>query len=170
MGQTCLSLNLFLVVYIEEDSPSAFSFSRSRKINLHLIEDPVGKNKLNKRMVMLFYLITAGKEGPQQTSIYNFIKLSFREGFSSDVIGILNNAIQKKTWENQIQTVSKNAPQIKLRTGIVGIERSLQEKQKATDESISVAFQDLNKLMGMAKEMVTLSKMISTKIKVRIVT
>jgi len=58
------------------------------------------------------------------------------------------------------------APNTKLRTGIVGIERGIQEKHKATDESISRAFQDLNKLMGMAKDMVSLSKNISQKIRV----
>lgn len=56
-------------------------------------------------------------------------------------------------------------PPIKTRTGIVGIERGIQEKQRATDASISQAFQDLNKLMGMAKEMVHISRCISTKIK-----
>ncbi|RZC33515.1 vacuolar protein-sorting-associated protein 36 [Asbolus verrucosus] len=151
-GQTCLALNLSLVVYIEEESPSAFSFSRSRKIILYLSEptdfDP---------------------NGPQQTSIYNFIKLSFREGFNSDVTAILNDCIQRKQWETQVNAAVA-APKvtqshIKLRTGIVGIERSLQEKQKAADESISVAFQDLSKLMTMAKEMVQLSNTISTKIK-----
>jgi ESCRT-II complex subunit VPS36 len=55
---------------------------------------------------------------------------------------------------------------MKLRTGIVGIERGIQEKQKATDESISRAFQDLSKLMDMAKDMVHLSKSISQKIRV----
>ena len=58
------------------------------------------------------------------------------------------------------------APNTKLRTGIVGIERGIQEKQKATDESISKAFQDLSKLMDMAKDMVNLSKNISQKIRV----
>jgi len=58
------------------------------------------------------------------------------------------------------------APNMKLRTGIVGIERGIQEKQKATDESISKAFQDLSKLMDMAKDMVNLSKNISQKIRV----
>lgn len=57
-------------------------------------------------------------------------------------------------------------PNVKLRTGIVGIERGIQEKQKATDESISRAFQDLSKLMDMAKDMVHLSKNISQKIRV----
>lgn len=48
----------------------------------------------------------------------------------------------------------------------MGIERSIQEKQKATDQSISAAFQDLSKLMSMAKDMVHISKSISEKIRV----
>lgn len=55
---------------------------------------------------------------------------------------------------------------IKLRTGIVGIERGIQEKQKATDDNISVSFQDLSKLMAMANDMVHISKSISAKIRV----
>lgn len=58
-----------------------------------------------------------------------------------------------------------NVPRIKPRTGIIGIERSILEKQKATNESISTAFQDLNKLMIKAKDMVNLSKNISNKLK-----
>ncbi|XP_023011934.2 vacuolar protein sorting 36 [Leptinotarsa decemlineata] len=150
-GQTCLSLNLSLVVFVEEESPSSFSFSRSRKIILHLSE------------------VNDSSNGPQLTSIYNFIKLSFREGYSNNVLGILNDLLQKKLWEPELpDAVLQNKPQIptiKPRLGIVGIERSILEKQKATDESISKAFQDLDKLMTMAKDMVRLSKMISTKIK-----
>lgn len=85
----------------------------------------------------------------------------------------LNHVLQQKAWEQPIprketgsSSTNKTVPAIKLRTGIVGIERTLQEKQKAADESISVAFQDLSKLMAMAKEMVKLSQTISTKIKV----
>lgn len=108
---------------------------------------------------------------PQPTSIYNFVKLSFRGGFTNDVPSILCDLLQKKSWEVAksnivLNTAKPQLPQIKLRSGIVGIERSLQEKQKATDESINVAFQDLDKLMTMAKDMVRLSRTISTKIKV----
>lgn len=35
----------------------------------------------------------------------------------------------------------------KVRAGIVGIERNLQQKHQATDKSISQAFEDLSKLM-----------------------
>lgn len=154
-GQTCLGLVNELIVYIEEESPNAFSFRRSRKVLLHLAEHT-----------------NSDEDRPIPYSMYNFVKLSFKEGYSSDVIGTLNRCLQMRYWEThippQIQDVSSSTqlPQIKLRTGIIGIERSLQEKQKATDESLTAAFQDLNKLMTMAKDMVRLSQVISTKIKV----
>lgn len=56
-----------------------------------------------------------------------------------------------------------------MRLGIVGIERSIEEQHRATDESISVAFQDLKKLMEKAKEMVSISKTISSKIRVSVI-
>lgn len=108
---------------------------------------------------------------PQVFSNYNYVKLSFREGYTKPICSILSDLLQKKTWEaskaSPSQSTSKPQPaSIKLRSGIVGIERSLQEKQKATDQSINIAFQDLDKLMTMAKDMVRVSRTISTKIKV----
>ncbi|KAK5644227.1 hypothetical protein RI129_008072 [Pyrocoelia pectoralis] len=152
LGQVCLSLPLNLVVFVEEESSNAFTFSRSRKIVLHLNEASPERN-----------------EGPQPSSIYNYIKLSFREGLNSDIVSLLNDCMQKRKWEwSQTQpnvSTKPSLPNIKLRTGIAGIERSIQEKQKQTDESISLAFKDLNKLMTMAKDMVLLSQNISTKIR-----
>ncbi|CAH1159769.1 unnamed protein product [Phaedon cochleariae] len=150
-GQTCLSMALNLIIFIEEESPSTFSFTRSRKIVLHLSE------------------INDTSNGPQPYSMFNFIKLSFREGFTKNITSILHDLLQDRPWEPKIQQPPvENKPQqplIKPRMGIVGIERSIQEKQKATDASINMAFQDLDKLMDMAKDMVRLSRMISTKIK-----
>lgn len=108
---------------------------------------------------------------PQAQSAYNYIKLSFREGYTNPIPSILSDLIQKKSWEasksaqNSI-SMKPQAANIKLRSGIVGIERNLQEKQKATDESINIAFKDLDKLMTMAKDMVRVSRTISSKIKV----
>ena len=48
----------------------------------------------------------------------------------------------------------------------MGIERGLQEKQKETEKTISIAFQDLSLLMDKDKAMVNLSTLISTKIRV----
>jgi ESCRT-II complex subunit VPS36 len=117
--------------------------------------------------------------GPADNSLYNYVKLSFKEGLDSSFITHLSDAIMRRAWEfvpiaglivsnntHESQKNSKLLPQIKTRTGIIGIERSLQEKQKETDESISLAFQDLTKLMNMAKDMVAISKTISAKIRV----
>lgn len=92
----------------------------------------------------------------------------------------LGNAVAAKQWEQpspstspdkQTASVSNSAPKklpsnSKLRSGIVGIERSIDEQSRATNESISIAFQDLKKLMEKAKEMVAISKNISNRIRV----
>ena len=53
-----------------------------------------------------------------------------------------------------------------MRSGISGIEKSMAAKSKLRDTEISKAFQDLDKLMEMAKPMVSLAKSISGKIRV----
>ncbi|XP_076276417.1 vacuolar protein sorting 36 [Lasioglossum baleicum] len=163
-GHTCLSLSLHHIIFYEEEVPSPFSFGRSKKLIMHLSEAP--SNKL---------------PGPLDSSIHNHIKLSFKEGLDSTFIVHLSDTISKQVWEfspitpasyynvdtQNSRHTAKPLPQIKTRTGIIGIERSLQEQQKATDDSISMAFQDLRKLMGMAKDMVSISKTISAKIRER---
>lgn len=49
--------------------------------------------------------------------------------------------------------------------GIGRIETRLKDKLEATDKNISVAFQDLKQLVGMAQQMTKLSKSIASKIK-----
>ena len=56
------------------------------------------------------------------------------------------------------------------RSGIVSIERKMQEKMHQSASNISVAFQDLKNLMDMAKDMVRLSNVMSNKIKVTLQT
>ncbi|KOX73877.1 Vacuolar protein-sorting-associated protein 36 [Melipona quadrifasciata] len=163
-GHTCLSLFLRHIVFFEEEVPGPFSFGRSKKIIIHLSESPIDK-----------------MPGPLDNSIYNYIKFSFKEGLDPNFHKHLSDAIMRRIWEftpimplnhpdsntKNSGDISKPLPQIKTRTGIIGIERSLQEQQKATDESISMAFQDLKKLMEVAKDMVSISKTISAKIRER---
>lgn len=112
-------------------------------------------------------------------SVHTYIQLSFKKGLGPTFITELSDTISKGLWDVHITPgfydnfrlknsgdSPKSLPQTKIRTGIIGIERSLQEQQKATDESISMAFQDLKKLMEMAKDMVSISKTISAKIQV----
>ncbi|KAF4525442.1 hypothetical protein B566_EDAN004185 [Ephemera danica] len=145
-----LCLRLHYVIFIEEEQSSSFGFSRSKKILLHLMECIPGK-----------------QPGPVNNSVHNFIKLSFKESYDSSFIGLLNRTIQQRKWE--IVPIIPPIPQATggrvIRAGIVGIERQIQQQHKATGDSISLAFEDLNKLMKMATEMVQLSKSISDKIK-----
>lgn len=74
--------------------------------------------------------------------------------------------VSKKEWEKVVH-LPKVAPlQGVTRSGIVGIERKMQEKMESTTANINVAFQDLNNLMDKAKDMVRVARLISAKIKV----
>ena len=61
--------------------------------------------------------------------------------------------------------IAKNPPKREIRAGITGIEKKLSQKAKQDNANISKAFEDLNKLIEMAKPMVKLAQSISTKIR-----
>lgn len=146
-----LALPLSYVVYVEEEKSSGFIFSKSKQVSLYLLEPPKSK-----------------PPGPATTSSFNYVKLGFKDKIDAEFVSALNQAIQEKKWEVcRNQKPAETQPVIKPRSGIVGIERGLEEKHKAARETISVAFQDLNKLMVMAKDMIILSKNISSKIRER---
>lgn len=153
-GMTVLCLNLKYIQLIDEETASSFVFGRKKRIILHLLSPTADKTP-----------------GPSDNSLAKFIKLSGRNGMDEEFVKALKETVAAKVWETSVNNQSTQAaaksPRIKLRTGIVGIERNLQEKQKQTDDSIQLAFQDLNKLMIMAKDMVGLSKVISAKIRER---
>lgn len=165
-GLTCLSLHLYYAFCVEEESGGVFGLGGPKRIIIHLGPALPGK-----------------RPGPAVASPFHYIKFSFKDGIDSDFFKALTEAIASKAWERQAippndpTTVSQSnlnasprpsttPPNSKMRSGIVGIERSIEEQHKATDQSISVAFQDLTKLMEKAKEMVVISKNISTKIRV----
>lgn len=45
-GLTCLSLHLKYIVLVEEETPSSFGFSKSKKVILHLLEAHKGSSPL----------------------------------------------------------------------------------------------------------------------------
>ncbi|XP_013185669.2 vacuolar protein-sorting-associated protein 36 [Amyelois transitella] len=160
-GNVCLSLHLFYVFCLEEESSGVFGFRGPKRIILHLGPALPGK-----------------RPGPAVVSPYHFIKLSFKDGIDPTFYKALSDAVSAKAWERQSPSspssltspTSSPKPSVapinsKIRSGIVGIERSIEEQHRATDKSITVAFQDLTKLMEKAKDMVAISKNISTKIR-----
>ncbi|XP_052737864.1 vacuolar protein-sorting-associated protein 36 [Bicyclus anynana] len=159
-GNVCLSLHLYYVFCIEEESGGVFGLGGPKRIILHLGPSLPGK-----------------RPGPAVVSLYHYIKLSFKDGVDAAFYKALSDAVANKAWERptQLTSLTINSPNAsprsvtpvssKMRSGIVGIERSIEEQHRATDASISVAFQDLTKLMEKAKEMVSISKNISSKIR-----
>ncbi|KAL3192251.1 hypothetical protein MRX96_059227 [Rhipicephalus microplus] len=137
-----ISLHLSLVVLIEEQSGS---WSKSAKIVVH-VSPPADEKHV----------------GVVQSSPYDYVRFSFRSGGSSEFFQEMQAALQRKDWL-KMPTVDSRGK--KIRTGIVGIERQIQAKHDEADKNISAAFEDLSKLMEMAKDMVALSKSITQKLK-----
>lgn len=139
-----ISVHLSLVVFLEEERAG---IGRSPKIILHLAYPPATK-----------------PPGPVQHSPNAFIKLSFREGGETEFHRCLSNELDRRRWQHSVEASPHQQRQVRA-SGIVGIERKLQAKQKETDLNISKAFEDLSQLIDMAKDMVGLAKTISNKIK-----
>lgn len=156
-GSNVIQLRHQFIKALDEEIGSSMFFGKKKRLVLRLIDLSAEHRK---------------QPGPMEYSSASFIKFSGPNGISSTFIQSLNETIMARVWQISEQspaTVSSPAspPRIKQRSGIVGIEKSIQEKQKQTDQNISAAFQDLSKLMGMAKEMVGISKVISQKIRER---
>lgn len=148
-GMTCMSLALSRVDSLYEEWASANIFGRKKRLIIRLLSLSSDDKKL---------------PGPRDFSTQNFIKLSTKTGVDDEFINSFRETINAKVWDANTRD-GEGPLKIKLRTGITGIERSMQEKQKFTEESVSIAFQDLNKLMAMAQEMTSVSKNISNRIK-----
>lgn len=158
-GMVVLSLHLKYIISLDEEVASSFVFGRKKRIIITLKEPMPDK-----------------APGPMDDSTGEiFIKLSGRNGIEESFMQSLTETVAARIWETSEASQSadgksdneKPPPRIKLRSGIAGIERDLQQRQKQTDENITLAFKDLNKLMTMAKDMVAISKVISSKIRER---
>jgi len=136
LGANDLELSLGFIALVEEDEGG---FMSSEKIILHLV-DPSEQGQ-------------------------NTVRLAFKQGGRKPFAAKLFEALKQRRWEVKIvRPAARNQPRV-MRSGIGGIEKSMERKMKQTDSEISKAFQDLNKLMDMAKPMVALAKTISNKMK-----
>ena len=90
--------------------------------------------------------------------------MSFKQSGEREFYREFSEQLKQKRWEQALPPVQSVVATGRHR-GIMGIERSIQQKQKVTDSNITQSFQDLSKLIEKAKEMVALSKTIATKIK-----
>lgn len=143
-SKTNLALPLRYVVLVEEEDGG---FMRTDKIILHLSHTPPN-----------------APTGPCSSSDYDYVRIAFKAGGKQQFCAKLQEALSRRQWEVMAGPKPKPA-QRKIRTGIGGIQASLENRARQTDKEISKAFQDLDKLMEMAKPMVALANTISRKIR-----
>ncbi|EFX75148.1 hypothetical protein DAPPUDRAFT_108217 [Daphnia pulex] len=141
-------LDLKYVVLVEEDIGNLL---RSSKIILHLA--PWNEGQLSR---------------PPVKNLSSFIKLAFSDGKLSHFKECIQKMLQERSWETVAvhPSILHHAPTT-FRSGIVGIERRLQAKVENNSSNINIAFQDMQNLIDMAKDMVQLANVMSNKIKDR---
>lgn len=150
-GSNIIQLRLKYVKSLDEEMGSSMFFGKKRRLIIRLNEIQPDKTP-----------------GPMEFSATDFIKLSGPNGIGTNFVQAMNETLLARVWQiSEPASSPSSPPRIKQRSGIGGIEKGIQEKQKQADQNMSAAFQDLNKLIGMAKEMVTISKAISQKIRER---
>ncbi|CAI4228926.1 unnamed protein product [Auanema sp. JU1783] len=112
-----------------------------------------------------------GLVGPINSSQFDYIRLVFKGGGEEEFCRRYDEALKRKTWQRHSSGSSSSGSRNshgQLRSlGVSGIERKLAENHQRTHESISLAFEDMSKLMESAKEMVGLSKGIAEKLRSR---
>lgn len=141
------SLNMVLSLARVQGVTQEENFLRSAKISLKLFALAPSEAVVDR---------------PYKKEKSNSIKLAFRSGGLAEFYQALNTALGERAWT----VVAKKAPpKREIRAGITGIEKKISQKARQDDASISKAFEDLNKLIEMAKPMVKLAQSISTKIR-----
>ncbi|KAF9996421.1 Vacuolar protein-sorting-associated protein 36 [Entomortierella chlamydospora] len=139
-------------------------------------ESTVIKSSGNGSFLSSFY---SGGSSLKTAEDTNSIKLSFRAGGNGSFHSLLKNVMAAKAWESKpkphpveatkgsssslVSDPASASPSIKF-GGISGIMRTAETNKKATDETLSQAFQDLKGLMDKAAEMVALAETISNRL------
>ncbi|VDK71069.1 unnamed protein product [Litomosoides sigmodontis] len=151
-----LILHHSLVAGIEKHHKSMFR--RGGKIIISLHPKPRGQQR-----------------GPFASSSFNYIRLVFRNGGEDEFFEKYKEALGMNRWE-RLPSGCQMSSSISLRNcnastsravGISGIEKRLAENHHRTHESINQAFEDMNRLMEYAREMVSLSKAITDKLRAK---
>ena len=140
------NLNMVLDLVRVQSVAQEESFLRSDKISIKLF--PLGPSE-------------AAMDRPYRKEKAHMIKLAFKSGGLAEFHQTLNKAVEARAWT----VVAKAPAKREIRAGIAGIEKKMSARARQDDANISKAFEDLNKLIEMAKPMVKLAQSISTKVR-----
>ncbi|KAF8922890.1 Vacuolar protein-sorting-associated protein 36 [Dissophora ornata] len=156
------------------------STSSSSRTSSHPSTGPVsakasGNSKFLSSVSNLYSFTSSSGSYSKSVEDANSVKLSFRAGGNGTFHTLLKAAMASKAWESrpvESSTSQPSTPQSETAPaspsvkfgGISGIMRNAETNKKATDETLSQAFQDLQGLMDKAAEMVALAESISNRL------
>jgi len=113
---------------------------------------------------IIIYINKESKSPSQSHPGPDFVKIGGKHGVE-EANAHLQQSLRSKKWD--MRPMRKPPVKHEIRSGIAGIEKKLQQKSQKDNLKISKAFQDLDRLIEMAKPMVTLAQSISSKIRDR---
>ncbi|KAI8362953.1 EAP30/Vps36 family-domain-containing protein [Mortierella sp. GBAus27b] len=156
--------------------PSSIGNASLSSTSTQQLESTSAKSSANNKFLLSVSSLYSGSS-PKQPDDANIVKLSFRAGGNGAFHSLLRTAMATRAWESKpkprpVDTPSLPLPQPTSSTpspairvgGISGIMRTVETNKKATDDTLSQAFQDLQGLMHKAKEMVALAETISKRL------
>uniref|UniRef100_A0A158R4Q5 Vacuolar protein-sorting-associated protein 36 n=1 Tax=Syphacia muris TaxID=451379 RepID=A0A158R4Q5_9BILA len=173
--QGTLSLTLHRVIWADSNDPDCrlvLHHSLVTKIERH------HRSMFRRGGKIVVYLSPKGPgrfASPASTSLYNYIRFVFQNGGEDDFFEKYNDALARQTWRETMSSSTSSSLGSRSSVGVVanraagisGIERRYAENHRRTHETISQAFEDMSKLMDSARDMVTLSKNITEKVRAR---
>uniref|UniRef100_A0AC34PXD7 Vacuolar protein-sorting-associated protein 36 n=1 Tax=Panagrolaimus sp. JU765 TaxID=591449 RepID=A0AC34PXD7_9BILA len=169
--QGTLSLTLQRVIWADSSDPDC------RLILHHSLVEHIDKHKksmFNKgKIIMSLKSVPAGHPpGPVASSGSKTFSFVFKSGGEEEFAKLYHEALNKQYWKrsssNSNSIGSRNSFVPSARTGgIAGIEKRMNDQHLKTHENISQAFEDMSKLMEQAREMVTLSKTITERLRAK---
>lgn len=137
-------------------------------INTHTKEQEQEENSLESMICQVCEapkLKNNSNEIKSSSSSSNFYKLSFRSGGSTPFFDKLFKLLSVKTEKESLLNSESNSNTNSLTIGISGLLKRQEERNLATEASLSSAFSDLDGLMRTAEEMVQLATKLSDKLR-----
>ncbi|CAG8607836.1 13163_t:CDS:2 [Ambispora leptoticha] len=135
-------------------------------IRCEVCESELGTFNVDGLSITADEAVSGSASGKSGNPSADFVKLAFRNGGSSTFYEKLKVAMSGKEWEKSLDSIpSKSTPNFDPgRSGIKGITRNVEEGHKEQEETLALAFKDLDGLMAKANEMVKLAESMKLKL------
>ncbi|CAH8574331.1 unnamed protein product [Heterobilharzia americana] len=173
-GSAFIALPLAAIISIKVEEGGGLTINRTPKLILRLLTLAALQNALtslpNPPQWIEQWCESTDNMNFSATAVVShskedYIKLGFPRAGHHEFLRSLNEVLQVKLWTLSPNSDSKSAAKSFGTGGIGAIQRQQAARAVETDRSIAETFEDLNRLMTNASEMVKLSRVLARKIR-----